>query len=96
MKHGFVFQSPSGLKSLWQNIPLIFQAPFRSGIFWNPADDAAPTGLCPSPIGWEKVAAGRVRVLVCGSTNMPRRQRSKAGPGGEGRIKSKQGKGLKI
>jgi hypothetical protein len=45
MKHGFVFQSPSGLKSLWQNMPPIFQAPFRSGIFWNPADDAAPTGL---------------------------------------------------
>ena len=33
---------------------------------------AAPTGLCPSPIGWERVAAGRVRVLFCGSTNMPR------------------------
>jgi len=45
MKHGFVFPSPSGLKSLWQNIPLFFQAPFRSGIFWNLADDAAATAL---------------------------------------------------
>jgi hypothetical protein len=23
---------------------------------------AAPTGLCPSPSGWERVAVGRVRV----------------------------------
>jgi hypothetical protein len=32
-------------------------------------------GLCPSPIGWERVAAGRVRVLIRGSTKMPRLRR---------------------
>ena len=42
-------------------------------------DYAAPTGLGSSPIGWERMAAGQVRVLDFGlwSTNMPRRRRWK-------------------
>jgi hypothetical protein len=52
----------------------------RGEIFWPRTDDAAPTGLCPSPIRWEKcqaevrLAAGRVRdfILVWVSTKMSR------------------------
>jgi len=40
-------------------------------------EDAAPTGLCSSPIGWERMpkAGEGFSFFGLGSTNMPRRRR---------------------